>query len=320
MRRLSIALAVAIAVGLTIAPRPAEAVIVDRVVAVVGDQSILLSELRQRAKPQLTLLAADIGGEPTRMALGEPAVLKSVLDRMIDERLLEQQAARAHITFTAPQIDEAIKTKAAGVELSVGELLATAAQQGFTEQAYRDEVRRQLIEGRLLQLYVAARVRITETDERAAYAHLGKQLEEEAPVVLQVLPLRLQPGTAAAQQKLADYIVARAAAGDDWCTLVAQYGSAARGSCGDSGAQPSANIAPEARAQLEAMHEGDISKPVRMGDDAIVVFRLAKRVTLPPFEEVRAQVNEQAAEEALLRERDGWLRDLRRRVFVDIRL
>ena len=318
MRSLPIALAITVAIGLT--PVPAQAVIVDRVVAVVGDQSILLSELRLRAKPQLTLLAAETGGDPTRTALAEPPILKSTLDRMIDERLLEQQAVRAHLTITPAQVDAAIENKAAALKISVAELLAAAAHQGFTEQGYRDEVRRQLIEGRLLQLYVSPRVRITETDERAAYAHLGKQIEEEAPVVLQVLPLRVQPGTAVAQQKLADHIVTRAAAGDDWCSLVAQYSAVPPNGCGDTGPQPSAKIAPEARAELARMQPGDVSKPVRVGDDAIVIFRFAKRVTLPAFEEIRPQLNEQATEEALLRQRDAWVRDLRRGVFIDVRL
>ena len=143
------------------APRRADAVIVERIVAVIGDKPILLSELRMRARPKLTILAAQTGGDPTRMAVAEPGLYKSTLNEMIDERLMEQQATRANITISVSQIDEAIRNKAAGLGVSVKDLLAVAQRQGFSEQDYRDEVRRQLLEGRLIQLRVAGRVKVT---------------------------------------------------------------------------------------------------------------------------------------------------------------
>ena len=44
-------------------------------------------------------------------------------------------------------------------------------------QDYRDEVRRQLLEGRLIQLRIAGRVKVTETDARAAYAHGARKIK-----------------------------------------------------------------------------------------------------------------------------------------------
>ncbi|CAN5813252.1 SurA N-terminal domain-containing protein [soil metagenome] len=323
-RILRLALAATVVVGLAIAPRPAQAVIVERIVAVIGDKPILLSELRQRAKPQITILAAQSGGDPTRIAVAEPQIMKSTLNQMIDERLMEQQADRAHISITVPQIDEAIKNKAAGLKVSVKDLLAVAARQGFTEQDYRDEVRRQLLEGRLIQLRVSGRVKVTETDARAAYIHLVKQLDDESPVDLQVLAMRIPPSAAAvdAKLKLADEIVARATTGEDWCDLVKQFSDdlQTRDMCGDPGPQPIRNIHPEARGQLTGMKPGDISKPVRIGDQAIVIFRLKKREVIPPFDEVKDQMYEQATEEAVMRQRDLWVLELRRGVYLDVRL
>lgn len=316
--------AFALALGLSTFAPPAEAVIVERIVAVVGDKPILLSELRQRAKPQLTALAAQTGGDPTRMAVAEPQIFKATLDQMIDERLMEAQADRAHISITVAQIDEAIKNKAAGLGVSVKDLLSVAARQGFTEQDYRDEVRRQLLEGRLIQLRIAGRVKVTETDARAAYAHVVKQMEDESPVDLQVLALRVPKDGAGVdgKMKLAEEIVARANSGEDFCDLVKQFSddTSTRDICGDPGAQPIKNIHPDARAQLASMRPGDISRPVKIADQAIVVFRLKKREVIPPFDQVREQMYEQATEEAVLHQRDLWVQELRRGVYLDVRL
>ena len=58
LQRLAAAAALATAV-LTAAPR-ADAVVVEKIVAIVGDKPILLSELRARAKPFLIQIVATV--------------------------------------------------------------------------------------------------------------------------------------------------------------------------------------------------------------------------------------------------------------------
>ena len=324
--RSSLALVFALACGASVfcAPRTANAVIVERIVAVIGDRPILLSELRSRARPQLTILAAQTGGEPTRMAANEPQIFRTILDQMIDERLMEQQADKAHLSVGVEEIDRAIKTKAQALGIPPKELLDVAAKQGFSEQDYRDEVRRQLLEGKMIQLRVAGRVRVTETDARAAYAHVVKQFEEESPVDLQVLAMRLPSTEAGVQAKLAlaDQIVTQARNGEDFCKLLQQFSDdvSTRDQCGDAGPQPIRNIHPDARAQLPTMKEGEISRPVRIGDQALVIFRLKKREHIPPYDTVRDQMYEQATEEAIMTQRKLWVAELRRGVYIDVRL
>lgn len=317
------ALPILLLVAATLVSTVAHARVVERVVAVVGEKPILLSELRRRATPELTLVAARTSGDTAQIAVAEPQIFKSTLDQLIDERLMEQQADRAHITVSLGQIDEAIRNKASALGLSTKDLLAIAVRQGFSEQDYRDEVRRQLLEGRLIQLRVAGRVTITETDARATYGHLARQLEDEPQVELQVLALRVaqSPGSADAKNLLASEIIRRGASGEDFCDLVRQFSDdvSTRDTCGDPGAQLLRNIQPDARRQLTTMNDGDISLPTRLGE-AIVVFRLKRRVVLPPFEQIKEQMYEQATEQAVLRQRDLWVQELRRGVYLDIRL
>ncbi len=325
VRPLALVLGLASAAAVTTAmPRPAHAVIVERIVAVVGDRPILLSELRHRARPQLTLVARQTGGDPTQMAAAEPSIMRTVLDQMIDERLIEQQADKAHISVKMAELDRALETKAQQVGITEKQLLEQARMQGFSEQDYRDEVRRQLLEGKLLQLRVAGRVRITEQDARAAYAKLVKQIGSEAPVDLQVIAMKLPTSAAGidAKEKLAQDIVMRARRGEDFCKLVKEDSddTATLDNCGSRGAQPMSRILPAARQMLQHMKEGDISDPIRIGDQAIVVFRLAKRQPIPPYEKVREQMYDQATEEAIMQQRTVWVKELRRAAVIDVRL
>jgi peptidyl-prolyl cis-trans isomerase SurA len=277
------------------APHVRAAVIIERIVAIVGERPILLSELRHRAKPSLTLVALRAMQQqvppeniPTLLAAAEPKAMKETLDQIIDERLMEQQADKAHISVSVEEVDRGIKTKAQQLGVSDKELWTRAKSQGYTEQDYRDEVRRQLLEGKLLQLRLAGRIRVTEADARATYERVVKQAAEESPVDLQVISMRIMPsaGSVAAKSALAQQIVMQARSGAaSWCDLVKLYNEDAetQATCGSRGPVPMRSVIPAARKMLETMKEGDISDPIRMGDEVVLVFRLAKREKIPPY-------------------------------------
>jgi len=317
----AIALAGALTVGLF--TQPARAVIVERVVAIVGEKPVLLSELRHRARPRLIVLALQ-QPDQARQAAGETQAFKETLDEMINERLFEQAADKTHIGVSMEEVDRALRQKADSLRTNLPGLLAEAAREGFSEQDYRDEIRRQLLEGKMIQLRVQGRVRVTDQDARAAYTHFLKEIGDEAPVELQAIAMQLVPSPSAIEAKklLAQEIVTRARAGQNFCELVKQYtdDTQTKDTCGSRGLQPVKVLFPVVREQLAGMREGDVSNPIVIGDQAIVIFRLAKREPIPPYEQVRDQMMERATGEAVERQRKIWIDELRRGVFLEIRL
>ena len=94
-----------------------------------------------------------------------------------------------------------------------------ATKTGLAPQEYRDEVRRQILEGKLLQLRVRSRVRVTDEDIKSTYSRL--QLAERARlnyrlawVVLRV-PHGSTPTAVADREDLGARIAATARAGVD---------------------------------------------------------------------------------------------------------
>jgi peptidyl-prolyl cis-trans isomerase SurA len=173
--------------------RPANAVIVERIVAVVGDRPILLSDLRQRARPFINRIAAQ-AQNPAQQAAQESEMYRELLGRLIDDRLEEQAADKARLVITPDEVDNAIRNVAAQAKRTVPELIDEVRRQGISEQDYRDEIRRQLIEGKLVQLRVRGRVRVTEQDARAAYNRFVKEIGDQVLVDARLLPLRILPG------------------------------------------------------------------------------------------------------------------------------
>ena len=129
----------------------ARASIVERVVAVVGEQQILMSDVHRRARPYLQRIHG-AHFDAVREAAAEGELYKEVLDRMIDERIEEQAAEKARLTVAAEEVEAALSVVARAAHLDVPALLAEAEKQGLREHEYREELRRQLLEGKVLQL------------------------------------------------------------------------------------------------------------------------------------------------------------------------
>ena len=314
--------------GVTLA-RPSDASIVERIVAVVGERPILLSELRLRGRPHLWRIAASTPN-PTQQAAQESEMFRELLNRLIDERLEETAADKSHITVSPEEVDNGIRQVASQTKLQPKDVIAEAKKQGLTEQDYRDEIRRQVLEGKLIQLRVRGRVRVTEQDARAAYGRWVKEVTQQNPVDLKIIVLQVPPGnpqTAAARQVLAEELSNRARKGDDFCQLVLDYSEdpTTKQTCGSRGAVPMNMLFPELQQAATSLKPGETAAPINfrdpMGNSAILVVQLAsKQPAIPAYDQVKDQMMERAFVDATERQRKLWLSELRRGVYIDVRL
>jgi peptidyl-prolyl cis-trans isomerase SurA len=148
----------------------------------------------------------------------------------------------------------------------------------------------------------------------------------QAMVDARMLALRIVSGSSPqqiqAREVLAQQIVMDARAGKDFCELVSMYSDdpSTKSSCGSRGPQPvSAFLAP-LQDLIAETNEGEIANPVRIGQEAIIITQVVKKQALPGYDEVKEAMSERAFGEAMERQRKLWLQELRRGVYVDVRL
>jgi peptidyl-prolyl cis-trans isomerase SurA len=334
LRQLILPVVVGVSALMGFAPQ-AHATIVERVVAVIGERPVLWTELLQRAAAQRIQIRLQTH-DANVVSVQEQEMYKELLDHMIDERLEEQQADKAHIHVTPEEIDRAISNIAAQAQSQQGrpvtaqDVLAEVTRRGMTEQDFRDEIRRQILEGKLIELRVRQRVRVTEMDARATYQHWLLELREQQPVDVRILALRVLPNATNAQvdarMALAKQIVQWSRSGTDFCKLIDQYSDdvSTRPTCGSHGAQPMAALLPPIQEAVRAMKPGEVSDPIPIqlpqGDQAIAIIMPLGQARVPAFEEVKNEMTQRAMLEAVERARKQWLQDLRRNVYIDVRL
>ena len=309
--------------GLAFACAPAHAAIVERVIAVVGERPILYTELLHRARPFRARIIAS-APSAAQQAAAESEMFRELLNRMIDDRLEESAADKAHLQVTAEEIDNALRNISTSAHITLQDLLAEARHQGLSEQDYRDEIRRQVLEGKLVQLRVRGRVRVTEQDARAMYVRWLKESGSEQADV-RILALRLLPGSnqqqTASREALANQLSIEARGGKDFCELVKQYSDdvSSKDTCGSRGPQPMNLLVPQILEVVRTMKVGETSGPIMVGTEAVLVVQLHSMKT-PSYDDVRPEMEQRAFGDVMERQRKLWLTELRRGVYVDVRL
>jgi peptidyl-prolyl cis-trans isomerase SurA len=312
----------------------AHATIVERVVAVIGERPVLWTELLHRAGPSRIQIRMQTN-DANVVSVQEQEMYKELLQKMIDERLEEQQADKAHINVTPEEIDRAIANIAAQAQAQQGrpvtahDVLEEVHRRGMTEQDFRDEIRRQVLEGKLMELRVRPRVRVTEQDAHISYQHFVQEFRDQQAVDVRIIVLRVPPGSTREQEQakleLADQIVKEARSGKDFCGLVRQYTDdvGTKTTCGSHGPQAFAQLLPPIQEVVKTVKPGDVSEPrgISAGADKVVVIAMPMgAANAPAYEQVKNEMMQKALIEGLERAQKQWLQELRQNVYIDVRL
>jgi peptidyl-prolyl cis-trans isomerase SurA len=318
--------------------RPAEAVVVERIVAIVGDRAILLSELRERARPYLVAVQQKMPSS-AQQAAAESQIFKELIEKMIDEELEAQAASKARVSVSTEEIDSAVQNIAASQGMTPAELYKNAkAASGMTRQEYRDELRRQILEGKMVQLRVRGKVRISEEDVRTQFERTVREERRRREYKPAWIVLRIMPGSSpeaiAERKALAAELAARARRGEDFAELARTYSDdpETRDKGGDLGIrapQGSPNaitgkrpvMAPELEAALLPLDPGQVTGPMQVGD-ALAVLKLVDRQAsrYSTLEEARGEMLQRLQAEILEKAKRRWLEDLKKRTHIDVRL
>jgi peptidyl-prolyl cis-trans isomerase SurA len=315
------ALAPALLLGSLAVASSATATVVERIVATVGERAVLLSDLKHRAEPFLLKVQQTVPvGAQRNAAISQ--VYKAVLQKIVDEELMEKAAAQAKVNITPTEIDEALKRVAQQNKLSVEQVLSEAARAGMTESKYREELRRQLLEAKLLNVRLQGRIRITEEDLRASYSKIEVEERGQLPVRLALIVIRGRGRSAADARKLADEAVSRSRSEDFASVARALSEDTTTRANGGALNKSAPNALPPDVARVSlTLAVGQVSQPFRSGQDLVVVKVLERDPSnLPDYETAKRELQERVYMDKMAQARRSWLDNLRRQYHVDVRL
>ena len=306
------------ALALHARPLPAHAETVERVVAVVNDEAIFLSDLRRRATPfypRLMSAPAHARQDALRALYGQ------LLDQLIDEELIEQIARRQEIRVRSADVRGAIANVRRQAGLSEDEFWEAVQAQGYTPAQYRSDVRRQLLRMRVINQRVRARVNITEEDVREVYDERVRAANRNLRFRTSQIFFPIEAGATAtevaATRQSAERVRAEIHGENSFLESMDELGGMELGwlSQGD--------LPEELESALLGLAPGEVSQPVR-GNNGYHLFLLHERESaadrVPAYEELRDRIYQEMMGEAMQRQESLFLRELRREAVVSNRL
>ncbi len=134
--------------------------VVDKVVAVVNDEVITLSELEEETAGLYRSIAQDNSEKRLLDALEEAR--EATLNSMIERRLIKQKAKKYNITVTDEEVNNAYEGMRNKMSLNPAEFQQKLAESGLTEESYRYKLNSQILQQKLLSFDVRAKIVVTD--------------------------------------------------------------------------------------------------------------------------------------------------------------
>jgi peptidyl-prolyl cis-trans isomerase SurA len=281
-----------------------DALLVDRVVAVVNKDVITLTELAQGTERA----AAELRRQ--RIAAPERAVLeRQVLQRLVLDKAQLQLAESTGMRVDELQLDRAVQRIAQNNGLALAEFRRALERDGVDFERFRAELRQQILLSRLREREVDDRVQVSETEIDAYLeeykASLASAVEYDVAHILVRVPEQARPEQVEQARARAARVREQARAGADFARLAASDSDAGDALQGGALGWRAPGRLPELFAEaLRDMQPGAVSELLRSPAGFHLVKLLGRRgagdaapVTQTRARHILVKSNEIVAEE-----------------------
>jgi peptidyl-prolyl cis-trans isomerase SurA len=303
---------------------PAQALMIDRIVARVNDDVITLSELQEEGLPLFERLRANYTGKELEYQVQHAE--REFLDQLILRRLQLQYASQIGINAAENEINAALKDVLNRNNMTQEALTALLTREGLTLQDYKDRLREQIILARLMNQTVRSRVSVDASEVEAYYKAHQDDFSQPAQARVRHIFFRIDPEAAPPQvdavRERASQVLQEARNGGDFGDLARRYSedaTAANG--GDLGVIKRGQALPEFEEVIFALREGDVSEVVRTPNGLhIVKIDAFTKGSEQSFPEIKAEIERRLLQEKIEQRFQDWTNELRDRAFIEITL
>jgi peptidyl-prolyl cis-trans isomerase SurA len=299
--------------------------VVEKIAAVVGEDIVLSSEVEEHAAAFMQEIAAIPNA--TQRAARAASLRREILDRLVDERLIIQQATELKLSVSSEDVDRSIEQiKKENGGLTDAQLALELSKAGQSMASYRQEIKKQIMRYRVLNIAVGSKVTVSDNDVQSYYdGHMksGDHVQVRASHIFVSIPENADGVTLKAKEKFAHDLLERAKGGEDFAKLAKEFSQdpATRDEGGDLGYFGRDMLPKPIEEMVFSMKIGEVRGPVR-ADRGFHVIKLIDRRTkeVKPIADVREELRNQLRQKEMERQTKNYLTDLRKKTLVDLRM
>jgi len=283
--------------------------VIDGVIAIVNEDVITLSEFIERLPDQDTKIT--------------PQQEKKILDQMIEQKLLEQEAEKLGITVSDDEVDSAIRSISTRFNLSDEQMEDVLKRENLTPRAFREQWRMQLLSQKVVSAKLRGQLAVTDDEVKEYFQkhYGGNETVEEVQIAHILISPDSVGGDAPARNK-ADEVAKLARSGNDFGTLAREYSndtmSAVRD--GELGYFKKGDLVESLEQTVLTTPEGEIGGPVRSPAGYHVIKVLDKKKGLSSLDDVRDEIKEKLYREKAEKEVAEWIDEVKSAAYIDLRI
>lgn len=247
--------------------------LLDQVIAIVDDDVVMASELRDRI--QQVKLNIEKSGK-TAPPMDE--IQRQILDQLILENIQLQMAYRAGVRISDAQLNDSMLRIAQQNRMDLIQFKEALERDGVSYNETREQIRKEMLLQRVQQGNVNQRVQITD-QEIANFLSSKEGQAMTAPEyrmlhTLIAIPSGADKATIASAKKMADTLYQRIENGEDYAKVISNYSQL---KINDLGWRKAADLPSLISGLATTTGEGDTASPVQSASGFHLVKLLDKR-------------------------------------------
>ena len=297
--------------------------IVERIVAVVNDDIITYLEVQKEMSPYEAQVKA-VGYDPEKEQQMLYRVRNDVVNKLVDQKIADQEIKRHKITVNDEDIDNNIEQIKESKSWTDEDFRKALEREGMTIESYREKLKSQAQRARLLNTAVKANIVITKEDVAAYYASNIEKYQGELTyhlrnIIMRVSELAGTDGKRAVSEKM-ENVHAELTKGAPFESLARQYSeSVLAKNGGDLGILAYKDFSPQLKEALAGLSKGEYTA-VLDTDQGYQIFYIENMLkeNEMPLEEVYSQIENTLFKELSEKAFVDWIETLREASHIKI--
>ena len=301
-------------------PNHAAAEVADRIIAIVNDEVITLRELDLTIDRFTERIKKSKPGAPMEKIREEISML--VLNNLIEEMLLKQEAKRLGITVKDEEVTTAINDLMAKRKWKLEDVKANLEKEGMSFDEYREATRNTMIKGRVIRREIQSKIAVGNEEIGNYYREHRDEYEgKEAARIRQILipvPGLTEVDIRNIKRAEAEDVLKKLKSGVPFEQLAVQHSSQGTG---DMGYIEKGTILPAVDDVAFKLKVGEISDVIESPVGFHIIQVIDKRgAGAKPLPVVREEIEDIISREKAEKKYAEWMADLRKRSYIEIRL
>jgi peptidyl-prolyl cis-trans isomerase SurA len=285
--------------------------VVDEVVAVVNNEIITLSELVRVAQVHFSNV--------------DPSHYREVLEKLIDQKLIDQATKDMSIKVGEKEIDAMIQSFKENNKINDAQLKDALRQQGITWEEYRNEIRDGIRRNQVITQTIRSQITVNEKEIKDYYQKHPNDFFEPTQVKLEQIffpvPDQATSEKKKAVSKSAEESLNKIRSGEDFQKVSQRLSLPENNTSCNVGIYKKGELISAIDYEAFALKPGEISNVISTGKGYCIIRVLERfEEKTKKFEEVHDAISNYLFQQKMVDKLQEWLQELRTHAYIDIKI